>query len=727
MGYGGSWNSGYSRTSASYRYQSKREEEQQEVEDTKCKYAKAIEEIETKRCDVADSLVKLGTLRIKTWYVVMPTIVQAFENISLESLNQYNSIKRVPNNDWEPKKFLETVEKSSSLVGELVNISNKTMDDGDFISVAGFGGPVLFCSPFPEEILATINEMKYKNGAVAWFSGLAKPDNYTSVVSRLVLSDVDVLPFLSIETKRASKNVTKMDSFMFHSDLMELSREINSVTRKLVDICQEIDYIKTVTNQVFSLTENLQMCLSQLMKDVWEIEKEYHDVMHIDTIKLGNLSEMECRTVVSVWEISQKLVDLLVLPIVGETGGVSSEAQGFISKNLSHCNILCNSAKHLLWEKEEIARVLKASREYVASLEIEYRDVKEKTRESLLCFARYKLAKLNVEFKDYFSVLNRLDDAQLESGFLGLAEICKFNSDQTKRLTSQANRFASSKETGIEKELISFAVNSLGLNEDKGTLYEWLVGVKSEENKVEGIGDEEFKNAELLLKRITGKENLMTAKTIYENVIEKCLGIQSVISKMRSLVALMENYEETMDNISSHLRPIAERVVLIGMPYDVTDNINLTSQEKKTITVSWEYGQLLFQMLTDLFYDDKKACFVANEERPQEVKTRFKPLRQALFKLKGENAYAADPLWKKPAERAKWVSFSLVVLLVIMGVVASIQWSIKGLLLIFDACIAFPVFFVKKDMPLNQVTFWRWVRVASAVLIAVAIIVFMIV
>ena len=132
-------------------------------------------------------------------------------------------------------------------------------------------------------------------------------------------------------------------------------------------------------------------------------------------------------------------------------------------------------------------------------------------------------------------------------------------------------------------------------------------------------------------------------------------------------------------------------------------------------------------MLTDLFYDDKKACFVANEERPQEVKTRFKPLRQALFKLKGENAYAADPLWKKPAERAKWVSFSLVVLLVIMGVVASIQWSIKGLLLIFDACIAFPVFFVKKDMPLNQVTFWRWVRVASAVLIAVAIIVFMIV
>ena len=727
MGYGGSWNSGYSRTSAASRYQSEVEESKQQVEDSRQKFDKAISEIETKRCNTAESLVNLGLLRVKTWLLIMPMFAQAFKNISLESIKKISFDERVPSSDWEPKRFLETVEKSASLIDELVSVSNKEMDGGDLVSISAFGGPVLFCSPMPEEILATINEIKQKNGAVAWFSGLANPDNYDKVVSRFVLSGVDVLPFLGLETKRAEKYFKKMTPFMSDSDLIDLSDEVDKVTAKLLSIGQEIDYINTVTGQALSLTENLKMYLSQLVKDVSKIDKEYHDVTTVDKIMVENLSEMEQKTVAAAWEIGQKLVDLLVLPIMIETGGVSPDAQGYLNIDASKCNILCNSVKYLLWEKEEIARLLKKSKEYVPSLKKEYKEAKEKTKESLLQFAKYKFEKFNVEFKDYFSVLNRVEELQLEPGILGLPEICEFNSNKLKQLSLLVNRIANSEEPVMECTTILFAVNSLELGKENNTLYRWLTAENSGKSKVDGVGEEEFKNARAVVKKITGKENLKTAKSLYEDVVDKCQGIQSVISKMNSLISLLMVYEETMDLISNQLRPIADRVAIIGSAYDGTVITDLTSQEKKIISVSWEYGQLLFQMLTDVFYDDEKESFTLCEERPLEVKERFKPLRQALFKLRGENAYAADSLWKRSAERAKLVSFALVILLVIAGIVSSCIWNIKGLLFLMDACIALPVFFVKKDMPLNQVTFWRWTRAAGAVFIAIAIIFIMIV
>lgn len=691
------------------------------ISSAKSRFAKSIDSIEMSRYSTADSLAKLGRWRIAAWAGTMKPFVRAYTRFSLEEIEKENN-KLSKDENWDPNKFLEVVDKSSSMVDTIQKSDEGTLDAGQMIAVAAFGGPLLFCNSSPNVILRTVEEVTQKNGAVAWLSGYATTDNYSGIVSKLVITGLDFLPFMSLMKSRQKTFLQNIPL----SQAESFSQEVNKVAEQLDAARQQIDNIQTTTEKCLNVTETLQSNLNYLLKEVFAIEKDYSKCDGTEKIPMDALSEVEKKTVMLAWSIGQELVDLLVVPILIESGTVDSDTQRKLRGFTKHCDQLVEKATQLQAEKNEIATLIEQSKSLVLSVQNEFRSVKEQLKERLIRFADYKITVWNEQIKTYLSSISVYDGVRIDQDILGTPMVCAYEIAvpiankiiQRVATVGQGDNIAE-----VNANKIEFAVNSVAeSNSEDRRFSPWIYETEDLTNKVDEVGKQEFLNLAEPLTTISGKESLKQAQGIYEAVSNSSQGIHAVNVKMQELISVLNLYEITIGNVIKQFQPIANSVVSIGTLHKEHVSFDsLSNQEQITISISWEYAQLLIKMLTDSFYVSSESRLFLNSEVPQGVESRLKVIRKAALKLSGESAYAVNSLWEKSAKKAEWIGFGVVALLVVFGILTTVRFSAVGLLFIPAAAVAFPIFFVKKDLPLNKLTFWRWVRIIGAGVLAIVI------
>lgn len=709
------------RSNMGYETYSNGQDRQNIISSAKSRFTKSINSIEKSRKDAADTLAKLGRWRIAAWAGTMQPFARAYARFSLEELDkESNKLSRDEN--WDPYRFLDVVDKSSTMVDTIQKSDEGAMDAGQMIAVAAFGGPLLFCNASPNIILRTIEEVTQKNGAVAWLSGNATTDNYSGIVSKLVIIGLDFLPFMSLMKSRQKTFSQKIPL----SQAESFSQEVNKVAEQLDAARQQIDSIQAITEKYLNFTEALRSNLNLLLKEVFAIEKDYSKREGTGKIPMDDLSEVERKTVLLAWAIGQELVDLLVIPILIESGTVDADAQRKLKGFAKRCNQFVEKSTQLQTEKNEIATLLEQSKSVVSSVQNEFRTAKEQLKDRVIRFADFKSAVWNEQLKTYISSISEYDGVRIDQDILGTPMVCAY--DTAMPIASKIMQRVATVGQGddiadVNANKIEFAVNSIAESNGEDRRFSlWIYETEDLTNKVDGVGKQEFLKLAEPLATISGKESLKQAQGIYETVSKSSQGILSVNAKMQELISVLDAYEITIGNVIKQFQPIANSVVSIGeLHKEHTSFDSLTGQEQITISISWEYAQLLIKMLTDSFYVSSESRIFLNAEVPQGVESRLKVIRKAALKLSGESAYAVNSLWEKSAKKAEWIGFGVVALLVVLGIVTTVLISAVGLLFIPAAAVAFPIFFVKKDLPLNKLTFWRWVRIIGAGVLAIVI------
>ena len=704
-----------------YEIYSDEQDRQQVISSARGRFTRSINLIEERRKDLGDSLAKLGRCRIAAWTGTMKSFVRLFSCFSLEELDK-GSKKDLNDEGWDPNRFLDVVVKSAFMVDAIQKANQGTFDEGQMMAVAAFGGPLLFCNSSPVVILRTIEEVTQKNGAVAWLSGNATTEDYSGVVSKLVITELDFLPFMNLMKSRQKSFSQKIPL----SQAESFSNEVNKVSEKLEAARNQLDEIKVASEKYFNLSDSLQSNLDLLLKEVLVIEKEYSNTKTTEKISIDGLSEVEKKTVLLAWSIGQEIVDLLVVPILIESGTVDVETQRKLKGFTKYCNQLVEKATQLQTEKREIASLIEQARALLLSVQNEFRFSKEQLTERLLRFSDYKVKVWNEQLKVYVDSIAGYDGVRIDHDILGTPMVLAYETAMPVAKNIMQWVATSGQGDDISKirlNKIEFAANSVAASNGEDRRFSlWLNETEDLSNKVDGVGKQEFLELAKPVISITGKESLKQAQGILEAVSNSSIQIRAINAKMQELVTVLGSYEITLGNVIKQFQPIANSVVAIGELHKEHASFDsLSKQEQITISISWEYAQLLIKMLTDSFYMSTESRLILNSEVSQSVESGLKAIRKAALRLSGENAYAANSLWEKSARKVEWVGFGVVALLVLFGVVATIRVSALGLLYVLAAAVAFPIFFVKKDLPLNKLTFWRWARIIGAGVLTIAI------
>ena len=225
------------------------------------------------------------------------------------------------------------------------------------------------------------------------------------------------------------------------------------------------------------------------------------------------------------------------------------------------------------------------------------------------------------------------------------------------------------------------------------------------------------------------KEKLSNAKMVYAEAEEAAEQINIVTSYMKGISDVSNDYGEFIKKYSKRFYPFVEELKRIRQSKELDEerkiDFNLLSEsEQKTLHLSWLMAQIYYQLLSAPILTQEGN--ISEEAKPalQNAKGAFQDLERQTFKMTGEDAAAANIIWREKAKSVMIKNFFAVGLFAVLGVLLFKAAPLKSILLLIDAFIAFPVFFIFKDLPESRKYVWRIARLIISCIVFLVILLF---
>lgn len=223
-----------------------------------------------------------------------------------------------------------------------------------------------------------------------------------------------------------------------------------------------------------------------------------------------------------------------------------------------------------------------------------------------------------------------------------------------------------------------------------------------------------------LIAGANGKAKLEEAKKIHAEAKEKSEKIDMMTTGMLGIEKMSNNYRAFIKKFNKKFSLFLNELERIKEKYNASeenmvDFNTMTIAEQKTLHISWLMAQVYYHILSvSILTDDGKVSKEAEESLKYADKT-IKDIKKDTLKLTGEEAGAADLLWKDSANLMLIINMIFCILMIKRGIDNISYEILEGLAYIISSIIAFPIFFKYKNLPKNKLFKWRVIRLIIAI------------
>lgn len=223
---------------------------------------------------------------------------------------------------------------------------------------------------------------------------------------------------------------------------------------------------------------------------------------------------------------------------------------------------------------------------------------------------------------------------------------------------------------------------------------------------------------------VKSKERLAEAKKIHAEAMDAVSKIDIMTTGMNGIEKMSDNYSGFIKKLGKKFKPFIQEMGRIRNAHPVEngqmiDFNELSTVEQKTLHLSWLMAQIYYHVLsTPILTSDGKVSTDAGKVISVAEK-EFKQFKRDTFKMKGDDAKAADFLWASSARTMMVVNFIAMAAMIFAGISMVTTNIIGGLVLFIGAIIAFPIFIKLKPECASRLWAWRIVRLVGSIVFAI--------
>ena len=193
---------------------------------------------------------------------------------------------------------------------------------------------------------------------------------------------------------------------------------------------------------------------------------------------------------------------------------------------------------------------------------------------------------------------------------------------------------------------------------------------------------------------------------------------------MSGIARMSDNYAKFIIKLDKKFSPFIDELERISGSYQLDENgmidfDSLSSVEQKTLHLSWLMAQLYYHVLSTPIMNSEGEVSPDAQKVLQASIDNLNQIKKDTFKMSGEDAYVADIIWKSEANKALIINLFAVALFLTLGVLMINISILKSVILIICGAMAFPVFFVYRNLPSSKLYMFRIIRLVLAVVIAI--------
>ena len=224
-----------------------------------------------------------------------------------------------------------------------------------------------------------------------------------------------------------------------------------------------------------------------------------------------------------------------------------------------------------------------------------------------------------------------------------------------------------------------------------------------------------------LITSVKSKERLAEAKHINAEAKNAALQMDIVTTGMKGISNMSDNYSVFIKKLNQKFKPFIKELDRIRKKHQVgegeqIDFNSLSSVEQKTLHLSWLMAQIYYQSLSVTILTDQGEISNEAKDTLAASKEQLRQIKKDTFRMTGEDAIAADVLWRNSARNMFIVNSIVTILLFYLGTIRMDVNVQSGYIYFVGAIIAFPVMIWFKKIPANKLYFYRIIRLVAALL-----------
>lgn len=222
-----------------------------------------------------------------------------------------------------------------------------------------------------------------------------------------------------------------------------------------------------------------------------------------------------------------------------------------------------------------------------------------------------------------------------------------------------------------------------------------------------------------ILAGISGNEKLAEAKKKYAEAENAAAKFDVITTGMAGVSVMSDNYSNFITKFDKKFTPFVNELRKIKETHSKSpdgriDYNSLSNAEKNTIHLSWLLAQLYYGILCAPILTDKGELTSESETILLESRENLKEIKKSAFRMTGDDVRAANLIWAPIAKRMLVVNFIAMAILIALGCKFLSENMIRGCIYFLDSLVAFPLFFMLKNIPASKLFVLRIVRLVFA-------------
>lgn len=219
---------------------------------------------------------------------------------------------------------------------------------------------------------------------------------------------------------------------------------------------------------------------------------------------------------------------------------------------------------------------------------------------------------------------------------------------------------------------------------------------------------------------LNGAQRLEEAKATHAKAVNAATQFNRITAALLDIEQTASKYISRITKFNKQCKPFISELNRISATYSNLNNSDIdynsmSLPEQKMMALSWKISQINYQLLsTPILNDNGEVSFEAKIVL-KSTEMQIKQIKKDMHQLANEYHPLKDLIWKPKARNALILNFVIIFFLLAAGSSYIITDFVLGLGCFLSCIIAFPIFFIKKDLQPKELYFARIGRAILAI------------
>ena len=716
------------------------------VNDAQSKYDDAKQRLENQKGKTANSLERLGELKLQAWSGEMQDFLDVFNLFNnVQMVNKKSNLYQFAGRDEKPQELMLNIQRASMTANEVMKAGAIALSSGALIGIASYGGAMMFAHASTGTAIAALSGAAKTNATLAWFGGGSlAAGGLGKAGGKIVLGGITLAPILLVAgVIAAAKGKEKLaEAQKMHAEAEKAVAQMNTVISGMAGI-------EAISDNYYRFLKNLSSLFKPFIDEMDRISQDYSTDAD-GKIDFDELSEVEQKTLHISWLLAQLYYHSLSAVILTDDGNVAPEAKTILAKSEKEYQSIASEVSKLNSEKEEIRQLLSKTETSFDAARKNFDDKRLCAKTGLVAFGQKKIDLCVSRIKPIIDGLSVFEDIDITNTL----RYTPFGKDTALVFEAMENAaIAADRVSVYEDEEVpdsayiemaayagmSFLSDASQQQEllrymseaDRHDLSIWFAEEMSpqedEQQEFCGVSIAEMTWAANVVSGISGKESLDEAKRVNSDVAEIVSRMNTSAHAAEKVTAKTTLALDTIRAVEKVLKPFSTEVSNISrvMGNEQAGTIPfaaLSIADQKVIELFWNIAKLQFFVLDASLLPEADGSISDDIDTVcAEAIKELKHLRKTTFKMSGDCTKAADLVWKPYARKIMFGNFFAMAIFLVLACVQVINMNWYGLIGVAGALIAMPIFFYYKNLPQSKLYMWRIIRLVAASIVVLGV------